>query len=339
MKMTPEGEVNVLPAIFARMALAGVVREFPHKPDHVFVDANDALTPRQLHPAFYGCYDWHSAVHSHWLLLRLWRLHRDLPEWTAIDMQLREHLQSQHLAAECAYAVHPERIAFERPYGWAWVFKLAQELLYCEEGIARDWQAGLQPLVDLFRNRLLDWLPRQTYPIRTGVHANTAFMLGFAFDYAIAVRDQVMADAITPAARRFYAADVAAPARWEPCGNDFLSPALVEADLMRRVFDRQEFATWLRAFLPELIGGTFPQSVSVSDRDDGQGCHLDGLQLSRAWCLRGIASALDPDHPLQSHLQEAAAVHLAAGLAHVQTGNFLGEHWLASFALYAMTEP
>ncbi|MBI3716425.1 MAG: DUF2891 domain-containing protein [Betaproteobacteria bacterium] len=321
------------------MALAGVVREFPNKPDHVFADANDACTPRQLHPVFYGCYDWHSAVHSHWLLLRLWRLHHELPEWPAIDARLREHFQPQHLVAEHAYAVHPARISFERPYGWAWVFKLAQELQGCDESIASGWQASLQPLVDLFRTRLIDWLPRQTYPIRTGVHSNTAFMLGFALDFARAIDDKEMADAIGVAALRFYAADVAAPARWEPCGNDFLSPALVEADLMRRVLDGNAFAAWLPAFLPELLDGSFPKIAAVSDREDGQGCHLDGLQLSRAWCLRGIATALDPDHPLQAHLHEAAAAHLAAGLAHVQTGNFLGEHWLASVALYAKTGP
>lgn len=326
-------------SVFANLALAGVRREYPHKPDHVFTAAADARTPRSCHPVFYGCYDWHSAVHSHWLLLRLWRQRRGLTEWAAIDALLRDHFQARHLAAELAYAQPSERTSFERPYGWAWVFKLTQEARELDAPDAAEWRTGLQALTDLFRARLIAWLPRQTYPIRTGVHSNTAFMLGFALDYARAAQDRSMERAIIDAALRFYADDRAAPARWEPCGNDFLSPSLIEADLMRRVMAAEPFADWLAAWLPELLDGRFPRLVEVSDRDDPQGCHLDGLHLSRAWCLRGIAAALHPGHAAQAHLRKAADTHLAAGLAQVQSGDFLGEHWLASFALYAMSEP
>jgi len=325
-------------AVLARIALAGVTREYPHQLAHVLTSANDVRAPRLLHPSFYGCYDWHSAVHTHWLLVRLWRAFPDLPQRPQIEQQLDLHLQPARLAAEVAYAADAQRIAFERPYGWAWLFKLAQELHQAPEPPAASWRDAVEPLVALFSSRLLEWLPRQQFPVRTGVHANTAFMLAFALDYARAAGQTPLERAVTDAALRFYAADRSAPSTWEPSGNEFLSPSLVEADLMRRVLAPAAFRPWLEQWLPALDGSNLLRPVAVSDRGDPQGGHLDGLNLSRAWCLYGLASALDDQPARAAPLRQAAAAHLDAGLRHVDSGDFLGEHWLATFAAYALFE-
>jgi len=322
---------------FARMALAGVVREYPHKPDHVLTCAADARTPREDHPLFYGCYDWHSAVHSHWLLVRLWRLFNELPERPAIEARLAAHFQAEKILAERDYAASPDRVAFERPYGWAWLFKLAQELHVSPGPRAASWYAGLRPLAELFSARLIEWLPRQRYPVRSGLHANTAFMLGFAFDYAQTTANIPLAQAVRETSLRFFAADCAAPSQWEPGGNEFLSPSLVEADLMRRLLGANEFKAWLEHWLPDLASSGLLRPVEVTDRRDPQGGHLDGLNLSRAWCLRSLASTFAADTPLHQRLTQSACDHLHAALPWVESGEFLGEHWLATFAAYAMT--
>lgn len=325
-------------AVFARIALAGVTREYPHQLAHVLTSAGDVRAPRRLHPSFYGCYDWHSAVHTHWLLVRLWRAFPDLPQRPQIEQQLDLHLQPAPLAAEVAYAADTQRIAFERPYGWAWLFKLAQELHHAPGLPAAGWRDAVEPLAALFTSRLLKWLPRQQYPVRTGVHANTAFMLAFALDYARASGQTRLARAVSDTALRFYVADRSAPSTWEPSGNEFLSPSLVEADLMRRVLAPAAFRPWLEQWLPALDGSNLLRPVDVSDRGDPQGGHLDGLNLSRAWCLFGLASALDDQPARAAMLRQAAAAHLDAGLRHVDSGDFLGEHWLATFAAYALFE-
>lgn len=325
-------------AVFARIALAGVTREYPHQLAHVLTSAGDVRAPRRLHPSFYGCYDWHSAVHTHWLLVRLWRAFPDLPQRPQIEQQLDLHLQPAPLAAEVAYAADTQRIAFERPYGWAWLFKLAQELHHAPGLPAAGWRDAVEPLAALFTSRLLKWLPRQQYPVRTGVHANTAFMLAFALDYARASGQTRLARAVSDTALRFYVADRSAPSTWEPSGNEFLSPSLVEADLMRRVLAPAAFRPWLEQWLPALDGSNLLRPVDVSDRGDPQGGHLDGLNLSRAWCLYGLASALDDQPARAAALRQAAAAHLDAGLRHVDSGDFLGEHWLATFAAYALFE-
>lgn len=317
---------------FAFLALAGVTREFPHKPDHVLNSAADARTPKDLHPAFYGCYDWHSSVHSHWMLVRLLRLFPALPEASAMRAVLSQHLSPSNLAAELAYVQQPGRLSFERPYGWAWFFKLVEEL-HAEEGMS-DSYAAVQPLADCFAERLIDWLPRQRHPIRTGVHSNTAFVLAFGLDYARALGNEVLEKAIIRAASRFFGEDRDAPVSWEPSGNDFFSPALMEADLMRRVMEPAAFEAWLTRLLPTLTQSGLLIPVLVTDRGDAQGVHLDGLNLSRAWCLKGIAAAA-PLH--KAALIPAAQAHLNAGLAHVESGDFLGEHWLGTFAVYALT--
>jgi hypothetical protein len=316
----------------AKLALAGVVREFPHKPDHVLNGPSDAQTPRELHPAFYGCYDWHSAVHSHWLLVRLLDVSPDLPEASPIKTLLAVHLSAKNLEAELAYVKQPGRLSFERPYGWAWFFKLTEALLASPD-MAKE-SIAVRPLAECFAERLIDWLPRQRYPIRTGVHSNTAFALAFALDYARATNHKTLEKAVTDAALRFYGGDRDAPVAWEPSGNDFFSPALIEADLMRRVLDASAFRDWFLEFIPDVERCELLTPAVVSDRGDAQGVHLDGLNLSRAWCLKGIAAAL-PEKAVLLH--DAAERHLEAALRHVESGDFLGEHWLGTFALYALT--
>lgn len=323
----------------AAIALDGVQREYPNSPAHVLLAAGDTRSPRQLHPAFYGCFDWHSAVHSHWQLVRLLRLLPALPEAGSIRAVLHAHLTPANLQAETAYFAEPGGQSFERPYGWAWLLKLAEELRGWDDADGRRWAAALTPLADLIVHRYREFLPRLTYPIRSGVHSNTAFGLAFALDYAVAAGDQPLRALLVARSRDYFFGDQDAPARWEPGGGDFFSPSLSEADLMRRVLPAHEFATWLDGFLPDLAAGQPPQLLSpavVSDRSDGQIVHLDGLNLSRAWCLWNLAGALPRDDSRRAVLAAAAEEHAIAGLAGVGSGDYMGEHWLGSFALYML---
>ena len=327
---------------FAKLALAGATRQFPNKPGHVLLDAADAKTPRALHPAFYGCYDWHSAVHGHWMLVRILRTYPDLPEAKRIRAVLADHLTAGKLKAEADYFNRPEAKSFERPYGWAWLLKLADELHTWDDPDAKTWAANLKPLADLIAARYIEFFPKQTYPIRAGVHANTAFGLAFAHDYALATGHTKLRDAIAERAKAYYAKDADAPARWEPDGADFLSPSLCEADLMRRVLPPAAFRDWFHNYLPAAAKGepaTLFTPATVTDRTDPQLVHLDGLNLSRAWCLRGILLALPKDDPARAALAASAARHAAAGLKHVASGDYAGEHWLASFAVWMLSVP
>ncbi len=314
----------------AALPLAHIRRELPHKLDHVMFDEGDLRRPRELHPAFYGCYDWHSAVHGHWMLARLMRIVPGLRERDVIAQLFDETLTPENIAVEAAYLVG--RPAFERTYGWAWTLELARELT------GTRWAPNLQPLVDTVVAAFRAFLPSQTYPIRTGLHANTAFALGLALDHARAAHHRDLEALILERADRYYAGDVNAPAQWEPSGEDFLSPTLVEIDLMRRVLPADELITWLHGFMPALPP-TLLFPATVSDRSDPKLAHLDGLNLSRAWCFRSIAAALPSDHSLRPALVAAAHEHTHAGLAHVTTGNYMGEHWLASFAVYLLGTP
>ncbi len=322
----------------ARTALANVTREYPAKLDHVLGDADDVAGPRALHPAFYGAFDWHSCVHMHWLLARVGRLWPDLPERAAIADVFDRHLAPDTIAAECAYAARPEARAFERTYGWAWLLELAHELE--RDPAARRWADALAPLARLFAHRYVDYLPRQRYPIRSGLHASSAFGLAFALDYARATEEPALAAVCVDAAQRWFGGDRDAPAAWEPSGTDFLSPALMEADLMRRVLPAPAFAQWLDGFLPGIARGV-PDAlfapVPVTDRSDGYLVHLDGLNLSRAWNMRGIAAALPGGDPRIGVLRAAAIAHIEAGLTGLDSGDYMGEHWLATFALLAVT--
>lgn len=326
---------------FARLALKGISKEYPNHPGTVLNGPDDVKSPRAFHPAFYGCYDWHSSVHGHWMLVRLLKLFPDLPEAKAIRSVLKEHLTAKNLQTEADYFARPNTQSFERTYGWAWLLKLAEELHGFDDADAREWSRNLKPLEDALVKRYLSFLHKQTYPIRTGVHPNTAFGLAFALDYARTVKHDKLAVLIEERSRTYFAKDADAPARWEPGGADFFSPSLMEADLMRRVLPAAEFRPWLASFLPKLALGepkNLLEPATVSDRTDPQIVHLDGLNLSRAWCMKGIARALPADDSTRKVLTEAATRHALAGLTHVASGDYVGEHWLASFAVFMLAD-
>jgi hypothetical protein len=327
---------------FAAIALANVIREYPGKADHVPAGDADLLPPRLLHPAFYGSYDWHSCVHMHWLLVHVRRLHPALPQRADIDALLCRHLAPANIAAECAYLERPHAQGFERPYGWTWLLKLADELARSDDAAARRWSRDLAPLARAFVDRYLAWLPKADYPVRYGMHSNSAFGVLFALDYARDAGESALAAAIEGKARAWFERDRDAPVAWEPSGHDFLSPALVEALLLRRVLSADAFGAWLGGFLPGMSRrepASLFAPVKVSDRSDAQIVHLDGLNLSRAWCFRGIASALAASDARAGAATEAAASHLAAGIAALDTDDYVGTHWLASFAALALSEP
>jgi len=327
---------------FAQLALKCVTREYPNKPEHVLNDAGDIQNPKALHPAFYGCYDWHSSVHGHWMLVRLLRLFPNLPEAPAIRKALGDNLRAENILVETAYLKQKNRQSFERTYGWAWLLKLAEELSLSSNSEAKTWSRNLQPLADAVVESYLLFLPKQTYPIRTGVHPNTAFGLAFAFDYARASGNEKLTGLIIERSRSYFANDRNYPGAWEPGGEDFFSPALMEADLMRRVLTPAEFRHWFDRFLPQLANGipaTLLKPATVTDRTDPKLVHLDGLNLSRAWCMRSIASALPQNDPARKALANSARAHARDALAHVASGDYAGEHWLASFAVYLLLTP
>ncbi|HYC96435.1 DUF2891 domain-containing protein [Brevundimonas sp.] len=326
-RLTPE-----IAARFARTALGHVAREYPNKMDHVLAGPGDVQGPRALHPIFFGSFDWHSCVHGWWTLFTLARLYPDMPEAGRIRMLADDLFTPENVAAETAYLARPESRGFERPYGWAWLLMLAAELERHGDGRADT----LRPLTLAFAGRFTDFLPLADYPVRVGTHYNTAFALRLALDYAEGARGEALGALCRDRALRWHAADRDCPA-WEPSQDEFLSPSLMEAVLMRRVMAPDAFAQWFDAFLPRLDRrqpATLFQPAGVSDRSDGKIAHLDGLNLSRAWCWREIASALAPDDRRRAIALEAAQVHLDAALPHV-TGDYMGEHWLASFALLA----
>lgn len=325
---------------FARLALACIDREFPNKPEHVLDSAADAKPPREFHPAFFGCYDWHSSVHGHWMLVRLLKTFPDLPSQKEIRARLSPHFTAEAMAAEARYLDIKSNRSFERTYGWAWTLRLMSELQTWDDPDAKAWRANIEPLAKSLVGRLKDFLPKLTSPIRTGVHPNTAFALGEALDYAKAAGDRDLGDAVAKRARDYYAKDRACPLAYEPSGEDFFSPCLEEADLMRRVLPAVEFSSWLRGFLPSLVAGRpFPLSPAVvSDPTDPRLVHLDGLNLTRAWTLKAVARALPASDGRRKVLETSAAKHAEAGLARVSSGSYEGEHWLASFAVYLLTD-
>lgn len=328
-------------AAFAKLALKGIQQEYPNKPGTVLNSKADIKGPRDFHPAFYGSFDWHSSVHGHWMLVRVLRRHPKLAEKQQIRAVLAEHLTVKNLQAEADYFKQPNRQSFERTYGWAWLLKLAEELHGWDDPDAKEWSKNLKPLTEVIVARYLAFLPKQTYPIRSGVHPNTAFGLMFAHDYARAVKHKDLSELIEKRSRDYYGKDVDAPARWEPDGADFFSPSLMEADLMRRVLPAADYRAWLKAYLPGLAKGqpkTLLEPATVADRSDPQIVHLDGLNLSRAWCMNGIARSLAKDDPARKVLTEAAARHADAALRHVASGDYAGEHWLASFAVLLLTD-
>jgi hypothetical protein len=322
---------------FAGIALDHVTREYPNKLDHVMTGTADVQSPRVLHPVFYGSFDWHSCVHGYWLLTRLRRLCPALPVRERIQGLFDEQLTPDKVAGECAYLGRPHNATFERPYGWAWLLMLAAELHAGGSETAR-WHQALMPLAQLFAERLRAHLPKLTYPIRVGTHFNSAFALALALDYAVAHGDQRLEDLIRERARGWFGGDAGCQA-WEPGGDDFLSSALMEAECMRRVMGREEFTAWFARFLPGASSGeprTLFSPATVTDRSDGKIAHLDGVNLSRAWCWKSIACAFEPSHPLHQRALSAAQQHLTASLPYLAV-DYMGAHWLASFALLALT--
>jgi len=325
---------------FAKLALSCIDREYPNKPEHVLDSAADAKPPREFHPAFFGCYDWHSSVHGHWMLVRLLKTQPALSSQKEIRARLSAHFTPEAMATEARYLDIKSNRSFERTYGWAWTLRLATELQTWDDPEARAWRANLEPLVKMIVGRLGDFLPKLASPIRTGVHPNTAFALGEALDYAQAAGDAGLERLVVKRSRDYYQKDRACPLAYEPSGEDFFSPCLEEADLMRRVMPRADFAKWLRLFLPGLAAQKlFPLSPAVvTDPTDPRLVHLDGLNLTRAWTLRAIARALPSSDARRKSLENAAEAHAKAGLARVSSGNYEGEHWLASFAVYLLTD-
>ncbi len=309
---------------FAKLAIRCVRQEYPNKLDHVMNGAQEVQPPRTLHPAFYGCYDWHSSVHGHWMLARLLRRFPQLPEAAEIRAVLDEHLASAPIATEVAYFGQPNRKSFERTYGWAWLLELEAELRTWDSPDAKRWADALQPLADTVVRAFLDFLPRQTYPIRTGVHPNTAYALSLALDYAAAAHDEKLAALMSERARTYFAKDTDAPLKWEPGGEDFLSPSLEEAALMARVLPAKQFQGWFAKFMPRVA----PSPAVVSDRTDPKIVHLDGLNLSRARCLYALSGALS-----RPALVKLADTHAEASLPYIASGSYEGEHWLATFAV------
>jgi len=313
---------------FANLALACVHKEYPNKISHSLNSDADVAPPRKLTPAFYGCYDWHSSVHGHWLLARLARTFPDAPFTPVAREALRQSITPENIAQEAAYIRADGRSSFERPYGLAWLLQLGAELRESD----RQLSANLHPLEQAVSERLKTWLPKLSHPVRSGEHSQTAFALGLIIDSS---DDPQLAAAARDAAKRFFMNDKACPLSYEPSGEDFLSPCLSEADVMRRVLAPREFATWLTAFLPNM---KLPKPEVVTDPSDGRLAHLDGLNLSRAWMLEGIASGLPKGDPRLTTIRASAAAHRQSGLASVTGEHYEGGHWLGSFAVYLTTQ-
>ncbi len=325
---------------FAALALACVHKEYPNKIAHVLNGPGDVQAPHDLTPAFYGCYDWHSAVHGHWLLVRLIRDFPTAPFAAPARAAVGESLTPEHIAAEVRYLTGAGRASFERPYGLAWLLQLAAELREWDDPQAKVWSAALKPLEDAAVARLTDWLPKLPKPIRIGEHDQTAFSFGLILDAARQKGDRATADLLDSRIRSFYLQDRGCPLTWEPSGQDFLSPCLAEADLVRRVLPPEAYARWLTTFLPDLPlspSSSWLEPAVVTDPTDPKLAHLDGLNLSRAWMLEGIADGLPPGDPRVPTLRLAATRHREAGLRAVTGEHYEGGHWLGSFAVYLTT--
>ena len=320
---------------FAEWALACVHREFPNKINHVLGSEADSCRPRALTPAFYGCYDWHSAVHNHWLLARLAELFPDAGFAVAAKQALATNLTAENIRGEVAYLEGEGRQSFERPYGLAWLLQLALELREWNQPPARELAEHLWPLEEAAKRRLSEWLPRLQYPARSGEHSQTAFALGLMIDYARGAMDDGFLEVLVERTRTFFLGDKDWPFDYEPSGEDFLSPGLAEADLLRRVLTADEFAAWLDRFWIDFPGKLQP--VVSPDPSDPKFSHLDGLNLSRAWMLRGIASRLPQQDQRIAVLGRMAESHALAGLAAITGKYYVGSHWLGTFAVYLLT--
>lgn len=319
----------------AALPLKCLQQEYPNKLGQVLNDSLGLRSPEQLHPAFYGCFDWHSSVHGHWLLVRLLKQFPEMKDAAVIRHKLDAQLTAAHIEQEIAFFKTKHNDSFERTYGWAWLLHLHQELLTWKDPDGQKWAANLQPIADMIVQKYIVFLPKLVYPIRSGEHINTAFGLTFAFDYAVQIQHDTLQQVIRDRAIAFYGNDRNYPLGYEPSGYDFLSGGLEEADLMRRVLEPKAFESWLKGFLPELYSRTFKLAPGkVGDRTDGKLVHLDGLNFSRAWCLYGLARQF----PKLAHLKQIADAHLTHSLPAIVDGDYMGEHWLATFAVLALLE-
>ncbi|ULC58476.1 DUF2891 domain-containing protein [Flaviramulus sp. BrNp1-15] len=337
---TPKVEIAKIPILnlkqantLAELPLHCMNIEYPNKLSQTLGGEEDLKPPTQLHPAFYGCFDWHSAVHGHWSLVSLLKQFPNMEKAEEAKARLLKNISKEKILAEVEYFNGKHNKSYERTYGWAWLLKLAEELHTWDAPIARELESNLQPLTDLIIDKYIAFLPKLNYPLRVGTHTNTAFGLSFAYDYAKTVKHDALKIAIEDRAKYFFISDNNCPMRWEPSGSDFLSPCLEEAALMKRLLPKAEFKTWLRAFLPELKNKNYSLEVGVvSDRTDGHLVHLDGVNFSRAWSLNTIAEGL----PEYNHLKNIANQHVNYSLPSIVGDSYEGGHWLGSFAIYAL---
>ncbi|NNC99246.1 MAG: DUF2891 domain-containing protein [Gammaproteobacteria bacterium] len=316
------------------LPLSCVEREYPNKLQQTLESDADLLPPRQLHPVFYGCFDWHSAAHGYWSLVTLLQHFPELAKAAELRTLLKRNITAEKVAIELEYFEKDINKSFERTYGWAWLLQLAQALHSWDDPLARELEANLAPLSTHIVGKYLAFLPKLVYPIRVGEHTNTAFGLTFAYDYAKAMQEKELLQLIEERARSFYLADAACPINWEPSGFDFLSPCLEQLNLLRRILSEDEFLPWVSAFLPQLKNPDYQLDVGlVGDRSDGKLVHLDGVNFSRAWVLYGLANQYSD----YAHLGGIADQHVAYSYPNLLGDDYEGGHWLASFAIYALT--
>lgn len=317
----------------AQLPLKCINTEYPNKLNQTLGSDEDLQSPRELHPAFYGCFDWHSSVHGHWSLVSLLKQFPNLDNADVIRKKLLQNISIKNIEKEVLYFQGKHNKSFERTYGWAWLLKLAEEIYTWDDPTARDLEKNLQPLTDLIVRKYLEFLPKLNYPIRVGEHTNTAFGLTFAWDYAKTTGNTKLLDLIEKRAKEFYSTDTSCPLSWEPSGFDFLSPCLEEAAIMKRILSHDEFQKWLADFLPQLKDKDFAFPVGeVSDRTDGKLVHLDGVNFSRAWNLYTIVKGI----PELNHLKQIANQHINYSLPNLIGDSYEGGHWLGSFAIYAL---
>ncbi|WP_419868115.1 DUF2891 domain-containing protein [Chryseobacterium sp. CT-SW4] len=315
-------------------------QEYPNKTAHIINNEKEvSLSPKDLHPVFYGCFDWHSSVHGHWMLVRLLKTKPSLSNVKEIEEKLSQSFQKENLQAEADYFTKYQLTGtFERTYGWAWILKLDEELATWNDPRAKVWHENLKPLTAQILKSWKAYLPKQTYPNRTGVHPNTAFALSFALDWARANKDKDFENLLIEKSKYFYLKDYQTPAYLEPDGSDFFSPSLEIADLMRRVLPQKEFVKWLDSFYDKRSLDNIEKIPVVSDLSDYQTVHLVGLSFSKAWCMKGLSKSLPDNHPLKNKFSETADIFLQNGLPLLFQGNYGGDHWLASFAVYALED-
>lgn len=317
----------------SKLPLKCMDTEYPNRLGQTLGGVDDLRSPKSLHPAFYGCFDWHSSVHGHWSLVSLLKQYPTIENANQIKQNLLRHISKENIAAEVQYFEGKHNKIYERTYGWAWLLKLAEELHTWNDPVAKELETNLQPLANLIVDKYLEFLPKLQYPIRVGEHPNTAFGMAFAWDYANTTGNLQLKELIDKRAKYFYLEDISCPMSWEPGGSDFLSPCLEEAALMLRVLPEKEYKNWLKLFLPELLDQNYDLKPGiVSDRTDGKLVHLDGVNFSRAWCLNEIANK----YPIYQYLRKNAIEHINYSLPNIVDGNYEGGHWLGSFAIYAL---